>query len=81
MFKEMDSRFMHWVLRALLGWRPTPLEGIPVHQIHGRRDLLIPARRVAADEYIPGGGHLIYVTPAGEVNTFLRNTTRGLFKQ
>ena len=72
MFKEMDSRFMHWVLRALLGWRPTPLEGISVRQIHGRRDLLIPARRVEADEYIPGGGHMINVTHAKEVNAFLR---------
>ncbi len=71
MFKEMDSRFMHWVLRALLGWRPTPLEGIPVRQIHGRRDLLIPARRVEADEYISGGGHMINVTHASLVNSFI----------
>ena len=43
MFKEMDSRFMHWVLQAILSWEPTPLEGIRVCQIHGARDLLIPA--------------------------------------
>jgi pimeloyl-ACP methyl ester carboxylesterase len=27
MFKEMDSRFMHWVLQAILKWDPKPLEG------------------------------------------------------
>ena len=71
MFKEMDSRFMHWTLWTLLHWGPTPLEGVPVFQIHGHRDLLIPARRVEADEYIPDGGHLINVTHAEEVNSFI----------
>jgi pimeloyl-ACP methyl ester carboxylesterase len=72
MFKEMDSRFMHWVVQAILGWNPAPLEGVPVFQIHGRRDLLIPARRVEADAWIPDGGHLINMTHAREVNAFIR---------
>jgi pimeloyl-ACP methyl ester carboxylesterase len=76
MFKEMDSRFMHWVLQAILRWEPCPLEGIRVFQIHGRRDLLIPARRVEADEIISDGGHLINVTHAREVNAFLRKAIR-----
>jgi len=72
MFKEMDSRFMHWVLQAILRWEPTLLQGIRVFQIHGRCDLLIPARRVEADELIPDGGHLINVTHAERVNVFIR---------
>ncbi|MBN1395941.1 MAG: alpha/beta hydrolase [Pirellulales bacterium] len=71
MFKEMDNRFMHWIVGALLDWRPTPLNGIPVRQIHGLCDLLIPARRVDADEYVPGGGHMINVTHAEKVNEFI----------
>ena len=71
MFKEMDSRFMHWVLQAILHWDPKPLEGVRVFQIHGRRDLLIPARNVQADEIIPDGGHLINVTHTKEVNAFV----------
>ena len=71
MFREMDSSFMHWTVRAILGWHPVPLEGIPVFQIHGRRDLMIPARRVEADVVIPGGGHLINMTHAEEVNAFI----------
>lgn len=71
MFKEMDSRFMHWTLQAILRWKPTPLDGVRVLQIHGRRDLLIPARRVEADEIIPDGGHLINVTHANQVNEFI----------
>jgi pimeloyl-ACP methyl ester carboxylesterase len=73
MFRQSDSRFMHWTLRAILRWNPTPLEGIPVLQVHGRRDPLIPARRLQADLMIPNGGHLINITHADEVNSFLRN--------
>ena len=72
MFKETDSRFMHWALQAILRWEPTPLEGIRVFQIHGGRDPLIPARRVEADEIIPGGGHMINVSHARQVNDFIK---------
>ena len=71
MFKQSDSRFMHWVLQAILSWEATPLVGTPVFQIHGSRDRVIPTRRVKADVLIPNGGHLINVTRAEEVNAFL----------
>ena len=75
MFREMDSSFMHWAVAAILGWHPTPLKDIPVFQIHGRRDLLIPARRVEADIVIPRGGHMINMTHAEEVNAFIRKSS------
>ncbi len=75
MFKDTDSRFMHWTLQAILRWQPTPLADIPVFQIHGSRDPLIPARRVEADVMIPNGGHLINVTHAEEVNAFVRRAS------
>lgn len=71
MFREMDSSFMHWTVRAILGWHPKPLEGIRVFQIHGRHDLLIPAWRVEADVLIPDGGHMINMTHAEKVNAFI----------
>jgi pimeloyl-ACP methyl ester carboxylesterase len=73
MFKDADSRFMHWTLQAILRWQPTPLEGVPVFHIHGSRDPLIPARRVEPDVMIPNGGHLINVSHADEVNAFIRS--------
>ena len=72
MFNEANPQFLRWALRALLDWNPKPLEGILVRQIHGRRDRIIPARRVYADEIIPGGGHLINLTHAEQVNEFIR---------
>jgi pimeloyl-ACP methyl ester carboxylesterase len=71
MFRESDSRFMHWTVEAILGWEPAPLEGIAIFQIHGSRDVMIPARRVKADVLIPGGGHLINMSRADEVNAFI----------
>jgi len=71
MFKQMDSRFMHWVLQAILRWNPTPPNGTRVWHIHGRRDWLIPVRRVEADEVISDGGHMINVTHARRVNAFI----------
>ena len=72
-FKQSDSRFMHWVLQAILSWEPMPLAGTPVFQIHGGRDCVIPTRRVKADVLIPNGGHLINLTHADEVNALLRH--------
>jgi pimeloyl-ACP methyl ester carboxylesterase len=78
MFKQSDPRFMHWTVRAILGWRPTPLEDIPIRHIHGRRDPLIPIGRVQADEIIPRGRHVINLTHAEEVNAFIRRAVQEL---
>jgi len=73
MFSEMDSRFMHWAVSAILHWNPTPLEQTPVFQIHGARDQIIPAKCVSPDEIIPDGGHLVNLTHADMVNSFIRD--------
>jgi pimeloyl-ACP methyl ester carboxylesterase len=73
MFKESDSAFMRWTLRAILSWQSTPPADVPIYQIHGRRDRVIPASKVDADAWIPNGGHLINVTHADQVNAFIRN--------
>ena len=75
MFKESDKHFMKWACKALLHWEPTPLEGIPIRQIHGRCDLIIPASRVGADHWVADGGHLINLTHAQEVNDFIRDAS------
>lgn len=71
MFRESDSRFMHWVVRAILNWAPAPLDGVPVFHIHGSRDAMIPARRVKPDVLLAGSGHLINMSRANEVNAFI----------
>ena len=73
MFSEMDSRFMHWAVSAILNWNPTPLEQTPVYQIHGARDQIIPEKCVSPDEIIPDGGHLINLTHSDMVNAYIRD--------
>jgi pimeloyl-ACP methyl ester carboxylesterase len=78
MFREMDSRFMHWALTAIFRWHPTQYDGVKIFQIHGARDLLIPARRVRADAYIADGGHMINVTHAKIVNAYIAKVAESL---
>jgi len=77
MFRDADSRFMHWAFSAIFDWRPVPLEGIAVRQIHGLCDGLLPARRSDADVFVPGAGHLMNVTHAEVVNAFIREAVSG----
>jgi pimeloyl-ACP methyl ester carboxylesterase len=76
MYRATDSRFMSWALGALLDWDPSPAPDIPIRQIHGGRDRAIPAARVQADQVIPGGGHLINLLHADEVNAFIRSAAQ-----
>jgi pimeloyl-ACP methyl ester carboxylesterase len=71
MFREMDPAFMHWAVAAILRWNPPPLAGVPVFHVHGRRDRLIPSRRISPDLLLPDGGHLINLTHAEAVNGFI----------
>ena len=43
----------------------------PIFQIHGDRDRILPPGRMRPDRIIPGGGHVLSLTHAGEVNRFI----------
>ena len=76
MLKDDDSRFMHWACNAILRWHPQSSPQTRVLHIHGRRDHIIPAKRVDADEIVPDGGHLINLTHPRLVNAFLRRVLK-----
>jgi len=71
MFREIDCGFMKWACRAILDWVPSGPPPVPVFQIHGQEDRVMPVRLAAADEVIPDGGHLINLTHAQQVNAFI----------
>lgn len=71
MFKGVDSGFMKWACRAVLGWVPGEPPAVPVFQVHGDKDPIMPARLANADELVPGGGHLISLTHPQQVNAFI----------
>ena len=72
--RDSDMDMLRWGGRAIVEWgsagdfRPPDL---PVHQLHGGRDRIIPLIREDAERAIPEGGHLINMTHADQVNEFL----------
>ena len=50
--------------------------GEEVHHIHGDRDRMMPLRRVRPDHVVRGGGHLINLTHADEVNAYMAEKIR-----
>jgi len=71
--KDADTRFLRWAAGAILRWKPSPgVDRVRVVRIHGDRDWVFPIGRIVADKTIVGGGHLMSLTHAEEVNAFVR---------
>ena len=72
MLADTRPAFVRWGIAAIPAW-PGPGDlPMPVYHIHGSDDELIPVAGVQPDEVVPGGGHLLNVTHAAEVNAFVR---------
>jgi pimeloyl-ACP methyl ester carboxylesterase len=71
MLDGVDPAFVRWGIAAITDWEGAGDLPMPVYHIHGSDDELIPVDRVTPDRAIPGGGHLLNVTHADEVNAFL----------
>jgi pimeloyl-ACP methyl ester carboxylesterase len=68
---ETDSSFIRWALGAILEWNNTEIpQGI--YHIHGTKDRLLPFRNVLPTHIIPGGGHLLVMNRASDVNKHLK---------
>jgi pimeloyl-ACP methyl ester carboxylesterase len=76
MANDTPPRFIRWALRAVASWPGVDLPGAPVYHIHGDRDRIMPIHRVKADHVVRGGGHMINMTHADEVNGYLTEKIR-----
>jgi pimeloyl-ACP methyl ester carboxylesterase len=72
MIRDTPLEFLRWGGRALSRWTGPRDLPMPVYHIHGERDRIIPHRLVRPDVTVMGGGHLINVTHADEVNRYLK---------
>ena len=70
---DADAEFVRWACGAVLAWTKPAALAIPIHQIHGAHDRVLPASRTRADVIVPGAGHLLSLTHAAEVNRFIRD--------
>ncbi|QDT38593.1 alpha/beta fold hydrolase [Stratiformator vulcanicus] len=75
MAREADLELLGWAAEGIAKWSFTNGDAgeltTPLHQIHGERDRVLPVRAGDADVVIAGGGHLINLSNADEVNRFL----------
>ena len=70
-FSGADPTLIRWSARQILRWK-APKIPIPIFRIHGERDHIFPIRHTTPDEVVHGGGHIISLTHARQVNLFLR---------
>lgn len=70
---DADGRFLAWAAWAVLQWTPQPPVNVPIIQIHGTRDRVLPHTLTRPEVLVPGGGHVLPVTHPDLVNQFLRN--------
>jgi pimeloyl-ACP methyl ester carboxylesterase len=68
---NIDPAFIRWSLNVIVHWSHTERLSEIVH-IHGSSDHLLPYRYVQADYLVKGGGHLMVMNRAEEVNSILR---------
>jgi pimeloyl-ACP methyl ester carboxylesterase len=71
MIRDADPKFLRWGGDALARWSGAADLDVPIHQIHGEADRILPCGRSGTDVAVPGAGHLMNVTHADEVNRFL----------
>jgi pimeloyl-ACP methyl ester carboxylesterase len=73
MMSAVEPRQLRWMCTAAGTWPGAGMPTCPVHQIHGRRDRVIPASGAGAQVLIPSAGHAIALTHPAEVSAWLRS--------
>ena len=70
---DTDRRFFRWAALAVLQWQPSPGPlSVPVLQIHGDQDRMLPHQFTRPDVLVHGAGHLVSMSHGDEVAGFLR---------
>jgi pimeloyl-ACP methyl ester carboxylesterase len=66
-----ESAFLRWAICALMNWKPTKSNSIPIYQIHGSADEVFPAGLTRPDIVVSGGVHALTIFSPTEVNRFI----------
>lgn len=72
---DTDPQFLVWAIGQIAQWNNRVLLPNLFH-IHGGKDRILPLQ--ACDRVIPGGGHLMALNKAKELNEVLRGVLAGL---
>ncbi len=72
MIRKSDPAFINWAINAILTWEDSSKQSCDYIHIHGSSDLLLPAKFTKPTHIIEGGGHMMILTHANQVNKILR---------
>jgi pimeloyl-ACP methyl ester carboxylesterase len=75
MARTASVEFVLWGLHAIPRWPGPAPSGIPILQVHGRKDRIIRASRTTADLMIDDAGHLVSMSHSAAVNAFIAQHT------
>lgn len=69
MLRDADPAYIRWSLRATIEWPGTAKLDVPVFQVHGRHDYILPLRHAGpVDVVVDGAGHALNISHAKQVN-------------
>ncbi|MCL2330429.1 MAG: alpha/beta hydrolase, partial [Phycisphaerae bacterium] len=71
MSRDVAMPLLRGVGRMIVSWQASAEPPCPVYHIHGDGDRIIPLGQMRPDEVVVGGGHLINLTHAEQVNAFI----------
>jgi len=71
LIRESDDAFIIWAMGAILQWKGDEAPVNYVH-IHGSRDAVLPMRYTKPTHVIAGGGHLMVMNRAADINKILQ---------
>jgi len=69
---ESDAAFLRWACRVVVEWDgPAEKCRVPLFQIHGADDFVLPANLATGAELVPGAGHALSMSHPQTVADFL----------
>lgn len=77
MSRGIPAAYLKWAAGAVMAWPGCPDPGVPVFQIHGGADRMMPVDRVRAEVVVPGAGHVLNMTHPEPVNEFIGEVLAG----
>lgn len=70
---KSDASFLRWACQAVMQWNgPIETGPVPIYQIHGEKDFVLPARNTQANVIVSGAGHALSMSHPDEVTAFIQ---------
>lgn len=70
-FADCNANVFKWSLRQLLSWSAPVSLSLPIFQIHGGRDIVLPLPKSFGGAVVQEAGHVLSLSHPREVNRFI----------